>query len=86
MQIAPAGGAPEHKGALQVKILTTDLFGFKFLGFGTTQNRIDANCRTREKQLFLLALGTISFLCFGSIFFLPEKAGQVKFFIIGLYN
>jgi len=32
-------------------------------------------CRTREKQLFILALGTISFLCFGSIWFLPEKQG-----------
>ena len=32
-------------------------------------------CRTREKQLFILALGTISFLCFGSIWFLPEKPG-----------
>jgi len=35
-----------------------------------------ALCRTKEKQLFLLALGTISFLCFGSIWFLPEKSGQ----------
>jgi len=33
-------------------------------------------CRTREKQLFILALGTISFLCFGSIWFLPERPGQ----------
>ena len=32
-------------------------------------------CRSREKQIILLALGTISFLCFGSIFFLPEKSG-----------
>jgi len=32
-------------------------------------------CRTREKQLFILALGTICFLCFGSIWFLPEKQG-----------
>ena len=32
-------------------------------------------CRSREKQLFILALGTISFLCFGSIWFLPEKSG-----------
>ena len=33
-------------------------------------------CRSREKQLFILALATISFLCFGSIWFLPEKAGH----------
>ena len=33
-------------------------------------------CRSREKQLFILALGTISFLCFGSIWFLPEKSGH----------
>ena len=33
-------------------------------------------CRSREKQLFLLALGTISFLCFGSIWFLPDKPGS----------
>ena len=32
-------------------------------------------CRSREKQLFILALGTISFLCFGSIWFLPDKSG-----------
>ena len=38
-------------------------------------------CRSREKQIIILALGTISFLCFGSIFFLPEKSasgGKVK--------
>lgn len=33
----------------------------------------------------MLALGTISFLCFGSIFFLPEKAGQVSSWL-GLYH
>jgi len=32
-------------------------------------------CRSKEKQLFILALGTISLLCFGSIWFLPEKSG-----------
>ena len=39
-------------------------------------------CRSKEKQLFLLALGTISFLCFGSIWFLPGSSsgsgGKVK--------
>ena len=31
-------------------------------------------CRSKEKQIFLLALGTISFLCFGSIWFLPGSS------------
>ena len=39
-------------------------------------------CRSKEKQIFLLALGTISFLCFGSIWFLPGsstgKANKVE--------
>lgn len=35
-------------------------------------------CRSKEKQLFILALGTISFLCFGSIWFLPEKSAGGK--------
>ena len=39
-------------------------------------------CRSKEKQLFLLALGTISFLCFASIWFLPGSSsgsgGKVK--------
>ena len=39
-------------------------------------------CRSKEKQLFLLALGTISFLCFASIWFLPgsssSSGGKVK--------
>ena len=33
-------------------------------------------CRSKEKQIFLLALGTISFLCFGSIWFLPGSTGK----------
>ena len=36
-------------------------------------------CRSKEKQIFLLALGTISFLCFGSIWFLPgSSSGKVN--------
>lgn len=31
--------------------------------------------RSRERQLFLLALGTVCFLCFGSIWFLPDRPG-----------
>ena len=32
-------------------------------------------CRSREKQLLLLALATISLLCFGSVWFLPDRSG-----------
>lgn len=38
--------------------------------------------RTREKQLIVLILGTFSFICFGAIWFLPERVptsgGKVK--------
>ena len=60
------------------------------LGIGSNNYKIMSQSephpsfRTREKQIFILALGTISFICFGSIFFLPEKAGQVYPFILVL--
>jgi len=41
-------------------------------------NSTRAACRGRGKPLFLLALGTIGFLCFASMWWLPEKGGGGK--------
>jgi len=38
-------------------------------------NSSRGGCRGRERQLFFLALGTIGFLCFASMWWLPERGG-----------
>ena len=58
--------------------------GSSYYKITVSQSEPHPSFRTREKQIFILALGTISFICFGSIFFLPEKAGQVYPFILVL--